>query len=185
MSGEVWDAPRIRVEPPGPRAREVLERDSRLLMQSFVRWYPLVIKTGRGAVVEDVDGNRYIDFNSGLAVLNVGHLHPRVVEAIRGQAGKLLHYSLTDFYYEEAVLGAERLLSVAPIRGARVFFANSGAETVEGALKIARGHFRGGRQYIIAFLGAFHGRTMGALSLTASKPVQRRGFSPLVPGVVH
>jgi 4-aminobutyrate aminotransferase len=179
------DVPRIKVEPPGPRAREILERDQRLLMQSFVRWYPLVVKTGRGAVVEDVDGNLYIDFNSGLAVLNVGHLHPRVVEAIREQAGKLLHYSLTDFYYEEAVLGAEKLLRVAPIRDARVFFANSGAETVEGALKIARGHFRGERQYVIAFLGAFHGRTMGALSLTASKPVHRRGFSPLVPSVVH
>ncbi len=179
------DVPRIIVEPPGPKAREILERDRNLIMQSFVRWYPLVIKTGRGAIVEDVDGNIYIDFNSGLAVLNVGHLHPRVVEAIREQAGKLLHYSLTDFYYEEAVLGAERLLSVAPIRDGKVFFANSGAETVEGALKIARGHFDGSRQYVIAFLGAFHGRTMGALSLTASKPVHRKGFSPLVPGVIH
>ena len=179
------DVPRIIVEPPGPKAREILERDHNLIMQSFVRWYPLVIKTGRGAIVEDVDGNVYIDFNSGLAVLNVGHLHPRVVEAIREQAGKLLHYSLTDFYYEEAVLGAEKLLSVAPIRDGKVFFANSGAETVEGALKIARGHFGGTRQYVIAFLGAFHGRTMGALSLTASKPVHRKGFSPLVPGVIH
>ena len=179
------EAPKIVVEPPGPRAREILERDKRLIMQSFVRWYPLVAKTGRGAVVEDVDGNLYIDFNSGLAVLNVGHLHPRVVAAIKAQAEKLLHYSLTDFYYEEAVIGAEKLLSVAPISDAKVFFANSGAETVEGTIKIARGHFRGERQYIIAFLGAFHGRTMGALSLTASKPVHRGGFSPLVPSVIH
>ena len=179
------EAPKIVVEPPGPRAREIIERDENLLMQSFVRWYPLVIKTGRGDLVEDVDGNVYIDFNSGLAVLNVGHLHPRVVEAIKRQAEKLLHYSLTDFYYEEAVLGAERLLSVAPISEGKVFFANSGAESVEGAIKVARGHFRGERQYIIAFLGAFHGRTMGALSLTASKPVHRKGFSPLLPSVIH
>jgi len=179
------EAPKIVVEPPGPRAREIIERDSRLIMQSFVRWYPLVAKTGRGAIVEDVDGNVYIDFNSGLAVLNVGHLHPKVVEAIRRQAGKLLHYSLTDFYYEEAVVAAEKLLSVAPISDAKVFFANSGAESIEGTIKVARGHFRGERQYIIAFLGAFHGRTMGALSLTASKTVHRRGFSPLLPGVIH
>jgi len=179
------DVPRIVVEPPGPRAREIIERDGALIMQSFARWYLLVVRTGRGAVVEDVDGNKYIDFNAGIAVLNVGHLHPRVVEAVREQAGKLLHYSLTDFYYEEAVLGAERLLSVAPIRDAKVFFANSGAEGIEGSIKIARGHYRGERQYIIAFLGAFHGRTMGALSLTASKPVHRKGFSPLLPGVIH
>ncbi len=180
------EAPRIIVEPPGPKAREIIERDSRVLMQSFVRWYPLVVKTGRGALVEDVDGNIYIDFNSGLAVLNVGHQHPRVVEAIKRQAEKLLHYSLTDFYYEEIVELTEKLLEIAPMSGGKkVFYGNSGAEAVEASLKVARGHFRGSRPYIIAFIGAFHGRTFGAMSLTSSKPVQRAGFSPLLPNVVH
>ncbi len=176
----------MRIEPPGPRAREILGKDSEILMQSFVRWYPLVVKTGKGVVVEDVDGNKYLDFNSGLAVMNVGHNHPRVVESIKRQAEKLLHYSLTDFYYEEAVRVGEKIKGIMPFTGdSRLFYANSGAETVEGAVKIARGHFRGSRQYIIGFLGAFHGRTMGAVSITASKPVQRKWFSPLVPGVIH
>jgi len=176
----------VRIEPPGPRAREILGKDSEILMQSFVRWYPLVVKTGKGVVVEDVDGNKYLDFNSGLAVMNVGHNHPRVVESIKRQAEKLLHYSLTDFYYEEAVRVGEKIKGIMPFTGdSRLFYANSGAETVEGAVKIARGHFRGSRQYIIGFLGAFHGRTMGAVSITASKPVQRKWFSPLVPGVIH
>ncbi len=180
------DAPFIKVEPPGPKAREVLEKDSNVLMQSFVRWYPLVVETAHGAIVEDVDGNRYIDFNSGLAVMNVGHLHPKVVSAIKRQAEKLLHYSLTDFYYKEAVEVGEKIKGIMPFKGdSRLFYANSGAETVEGALKIARGHFKGSRQYIIGFLGAFHGRTMGAVSITASKPIQRKWFSPLVPGVIH
>ncbi len=177
--------PLIKVEPPGPKAREIVEKDSKLLMQSFVRWYPLVAKHAYRAIVEDVDGNKYIDFNSGLAVANVGHCHPRVVTTIKRQAEKLIHYSLTDFYYEEAVRAAEKLVGIAPFEPAKVFFANSGAETVEGAIKIARGHFKGSRPYIIGFLGAFHGRTMGALSITASKPVQRRGFSPLVPNIIH
>jgi 4-aminobutyrate aminotransferase len=180
------DAPYIRVEPPGPRAREILEKDRNVLMQSFVRWYPLVVDTARGTVVIDVDGNRYLDFNSGLAVMNIGHLHPKVVEAIKRQAEKLLHYSLTDFYYEEAIRVGEKIRSIMPFRSdSRLFYANSGAETVEGAIKIARGHFRGSRQYIIGFIGAFHGRTMGAVSITASKPVQRKWFSPLVPGIIH
>ncbi|MEB3825140.1 MAG: acetyl ornithine aminotransferase family protein [Desulfurococcales archaeon] len=180
------EAPAVRIEPPGPRAREILGKDSEILMQSFVRWYPLVVKTGKGVVVEDVDGNKYLDFNSGLAVMNVGHNHPRVVESIKRQAEKLLHYSLTDFYYEEAVRVGEKIKGIMPFTGdSRLFYANSGAETVEGAVKIARGHFRGSRQYIIGFLGAFHGRTMGAVSITASKPVQRKWFSPLVPGVIH
>ena len=182
---EKVQAPLIKVEPPGPKAKEIIEKDKNLLMQSFVRWYPLVIKTGKGAIVEDVDGNVYIDLNSGLAVLNVGHLHPKVVEAIKRQAEKLIHYSLTDFYYEEAVEAAEKLISISPISDGKVFFANSGAETVEGTLKIARGHFEGKRPYVIAFLGAFHGRTMGAMTLTASKPVHRKGFAPLVPCVIH
>ena len=179
------DAPRIVVTPPGPRAREVLEEDSRLIMQSFSRWYPLVVKEARGVVVEDVDGNRYLDFNSGLVVVNVGHRHPRVVEAIKRQAEKLIHYSLTDFYYEEAVRAARVLLEISPIGDGKVFYTNSGAESIEGTIKIARGHSRGSRPYIISFLGAFHGRTMGAMSVSASKPVHRRGFYPLVPHVIH
>lgn len=177
--------PLIRVEPPGPKAKEIIERDRNLLMQSFVRWYPLVAKTGKGAIVEDVDGNTYIDLNSGLAVLNTGHLHPKVVNAIKKQAEKLIHYSLTDFYYEEAVEAAEKLATISPISDIKVFFANSGAETIEGTLKIARGYFEGKRPYVIAFLGAFHGRTMGAMTLTASKPVHRKGFAPLLPCVIH
>ncbi len=180
------DAPLIRIEPPGPRAREIIERDHRLLMQSFVRWYPLVIKRGEGFIVEDVDGNRYIDLNSGIAVLNIGHNHPRVLDAIREMLGKITHYSLTDFYYEEAVRLAEELTRIAPMSGGkRVFYGNSGAEAIEGCIKIARGHFKNQRPYIIAFYGAFHGRTMGANTLTASKPVHHRWFSPMLPCVLH
>ncbi len=182
----VLEAPHIVIEPPGPKAKKILERDEKVLMQSFVRWYPLVIKTGHGAVVEDVDGNKYIDLNSGIAVLNVGHLHPRIVEAIKRQAEKLLHYSLTDFYYEEAVNLAEKLISITPIKpSAKVFFGNSGAEAIEGAIKIARGFFKGSRPWIIAFYGAFHGRTMGANTLTASKSIQHKWFAPLLPAVIH
>jgi 4-aminobutyrate aminotransferase len=137
-------------------------------------------------VVEDVDGNLYIDYNAGIAVTNVGHAHPKVVEAIKRQAELFLHYSLTDFYYEAAVKLAEKLVSIAPISGGKkVFFTNSGTESIEGVLKIARGHFKGQRPYVIAFLGAFHGRTYGSMSVTASKPVHRRHFSPLVPNVIH
>ena len=179
-------SPKVLVEPPGPNARKIVDEDSKYLMQSFVRWYPLVVKEGRGATIIDVDGNEYIDFNSGLAVMNVGQCHPKVVEAIKKQAEKLLHYSLTDFLYEEAVRLAKKLCEIAP--GSfekKVFFCNSGAETVEGALKVARGHFKGSRTYALAYSGSFHGRTLGALSLTASKPVQRKWFSPLLPGVEH
>ncbi len=180
------NVPLIKVEPPGPKAREIIEKDRRMLMQSFVRWYPFVIKRGEGAIVEDVDGNKYIDFNSGLAVLNVGHNHPRILNAIKEMLGKITHYSLTDFYYEEAVSLAEQLFKIAPITGdKKVFYGNSGAEAIEGSIKIARGHFRNQRPYIIAFYGAFHGRTMGANTLTASKPIQHRWFAPLLPGVIH
>ncbi|UNQ72592.1 acetyl ornithine aminotransferase family protein [Infirmifilum sp. NZ] len=178
--------PEIRITPPGPKAREVASKDSELIMQSFARWYPFVAKRGQGVWLEDVDGNKYLDFNSGIGVTNVGHAHPKVVKAIKEQAERLLHYSLTDFLYETPVQLAEKLVKITP--GSfpkKVFYANSGAEAIEAAIKVARGHFRGTRPYIIAFAGSFHGRTMGALSLTASKPVQRRGFAPLVPGVVH
>ncbi len=179
------DYPAINVTPPGPRAKQIVEEDGKLIMQSFSRWYPIVVKSAKGVMVEDVDGNRYLDFNSGLVVVNVGHRHPRVVEAIKKQVEKLIHYSLTDFYYEEAVEAAKKLLSISPVSDGKVFYTNSGAESIEATIKISRGHFRGQRDYIISFIGAFHGRTMGAMSVSASKPVHRRGFSPLVPSIIH
>ncbi len=178
--------PYIKVEPPGPLAKKIVERDSKVLMQSFVRWYPFVIERGEGAIAYDVDGNVYIDLNAGIAVLNVGHNHPRVLEAIKRSLGTITHYSLTDFYYSSAVELAEKLVDIAPMGGEKkVYFGNSGAEAVEAAIKIARGHFRNKRPYIIAFYGAFHGRTMGAVTLTASKPIQHRWFAPLLPSVIH
>jgi 4-aminobutyrate aminotransferase len=169
---------------PGPRARAVIERDRAAVSPSYTRAYPLVARRGEGAIVEDVDGNRFLDFNAGIAVAATGHCHPRVVEAIQQQAARLIHMSGTDFYYEELAALAEKLAAIAP-GGVprRVSFGNSGAEAIEGAIKLAR--YATGRDKFIAFLGGFHGRTMGALSLTARKAVQRRGFGPLVPGVVH
>ena len=144
----------------------------------------MVAKRGRGIVVEDVDGNEFFDFSAGIAVTSTGHCHPEVVAAIQKQAAELIHMSGTDFYYEGMVTLAERLSKIAPMPGPhKIYYGNSGAEAIECALKLARYHTK--RQHIIAFLGAFHGRTMGALSLTASKPQQRRRFSPLVPGVTH
>jgi len=169
---------------PGPRARAVIERDSQVVSTSYTRGYPLVAARGEGAIVEDVDGNRFLDFNAGIAVVATGHCHPLVVEAIQRQAARLIHMSGTDFYYEEMVALAEKLAAIAPGDVARrVSFGNSGAEAVEGCIKLARWATR--REKIIAFFGSFHGRTMGALSLTARKAVQRAGFGPLVPGVVH
>jgi 4-aminobutyrate aminotransferase len=178
------DLPQILTPLPGPRARAVIERDRRALSPSYTRSYPLVAQRGEGAIVEDVDGNRFLDFTAGIAVVATGHCHPQVVEAIQRQAARLIHMSGTDFYYENMVELAERLAALAP-GGVprRVFFGNSGAEAVEAAIKLARYHT--GRDKFVAFLGAFHGRTLGALSLTASKSVQRRGFGPLVPGVHH
>ncbi|MGE5645098.1 MAG: acetyl ornithine aminotransferase family protein [Acidobacteriota bacterium] len=174
--------PEIRTPLPGPRARAVVERDRAVLSPSYTRSYPLVAARGEGAIVEDVDGNRFLDFSAGIAVVSTGHCHPRVVEAIQKQAARLIHMSGTDFYYENMVELAERLAATLP--GARrVYFGNSGAEANEAAMKLARYHTR--RDKFIAFLGGFHGRTLGALSLTASKAVQRRGFGPLVPGVFH
>jgi len=169
---------------PGPRARAVIERDSQVVSTSYTRGYPLVAARGEGAIVEDVDGNRFLDFNAGIAVVATGHCHPRVVEAIERQAARLIHMSGTDFYYEEMVALAEKLAAIAPGDAPRrVSFGNSGAEAIEGCIKLARWATR--REKIIAFFGSFHGRTMGALSLTARKAVQRAGFGPLVPGVVH
>jgi 4-aminobutyrate aminotransferase len=178
------DLPNLTGPVPGPRARGIIERDQRVVSPSYTRTYPLVAERGEGAMVEDVDGNRFLDFNAGIAVVATGHCHPRVVEAIRQQAARLIHMSGTDFFYEEMVALAEKLSEIAPGDGARrVSFGNSGAEAVEGSIKLAR--YATGREKIIAFYGAFHGRTMGALSLTARKAVQRAGFGPLIPGVLH
>ena len=180
----VMDGPNIKTALPGPNAKRVLAADERSISPSYTRSYPLVAKQGRGIVVIDVDGNEFFDFSSGIAVTSTGHCHPDVVRAIQKQAGELIHMSGTDFYYESMVTLADRLSRIAPMPGPhRVYYGNSGAEAVECALKLARYHT--GRQNIIAFYGAFHGRTMGALSLTASKPQQRRRFAPLVPGVTH
>ena len=169
---------------PGPKARAAVEADERLISPSYTRSYPLVAKRGRGIRVEDVDGNEFLDFAAGIAVTSTGHCHPEVVAAIQKQAAELIHISGTDFYNEPLTDLAERLSAVAPMPGPhRFFYGNSGAEAIECALKLARYHT--GRQQMIAFLGAFHGRTMGALSLTGSKPQQKRRFAPLVPGVTH
>ena len=164
--------------------QRVLAGDQQYISPSYTRSYPLVAKRGRGIVVEDVDGNEFFDFSAGIAVTSTGHCHPEVVSAIQKQAGELIHMSGTDFYYESLVTLAERLTKIAPMPGPhRFYYGNSGAEAIECALKLARYHTK--RQQVIAFFGAFHGRTMGALSLTASKPQQKRRFSPLVPGVTH
>ncbi len=176
--------PKLVCALPGPKARAAVAADHRLISPSYTRSYPLVAKRGRGIRVEDVDGNEFLDFAAGIAVTSTGHCHPEVVAAIQKQAAELIHISGTDFYDEHLTDLAERLSAVAPMRGPhRFFYGNSGAEAVECALKIARYHT--GRQNVIAFLGAFHGRTMGALSLTGSKPQQKRRFAPLVPGVTH
>ena len=178
------DLPQILTSLPGPRAKALVERDRNVLSPSYTRDYPLVASRGEGAIVEDVDGNRFLDFNAGIAVVSTGHCHPQVVAAIKNQAERLIHMSGTDFYYENMVELAEKLAAIAPGGVARrVYFGNSGAEAVEAAMKLARYHT--GRDKFIAFRGAFHGRTLGALSLTGSKVVQRKGFGPLVPGVFH
>jgi 4-aminobutyrate aminotransferase len=176
--------PRLRTAIPGPNAKRILAGDEKYISPSYTRSYPLVAKRGRGIVVEDVDGNEFFDFSAGIAVTSTGHCHPEVVSAIQKQAAELIHMSGTDFYYESLVTLAERLSKIAPMPGPhKIYYGNSGAEAVECALKLARYHTK--RQQVIAFFGAFHGRTMGALSLTASKPQQKRRFSPLVPGVTH
>jgi len=176
--------PRIVVRPPGPKARELVKRDEASISPSYVRFYPLVIELGNDCIVKDVDGNEYIDFNSGLACLNVGHNHHKVVTAIKNQCDSFLHYSNTDFYYREVVNVAEKLFEITPGRfEKKVCFGNSGTEAVEAALKFSKWHTR--KHQFIAFIGGFHGRTLGALSLTGSKLVQRRYFFPMLPGVTH
>jgi 4-aminobutyrate aminotransferase len=177
-------APDIRTSLPGPKAKAIIERDARFVSPSYTRDYPFVIARGEGAVVEDVDGNCFLDCAAGIAVNSTGVSHPDVVRAVCEQAAKFLHMSGTDFYYEPQVRLAEQMASIAPIDGdVRTFFANSGTEATEAAIKLSRYFTR--RQGAIAFFGAFHGRSLGSLSLTASKAIQRRGFGPLMPGVYH
>ena len=169
---------------PGPKAQALIARDAAVVSPSYTRGYPLVIKRASGASVEDVDGHMFLDCAAGIAVNSTGHSHPDVVRAITDQAQQFLHMSGTDFYYEVQVRLAEEIAEIVPIEGGvRSFFGNSGTEAVEACVKLAR--YATGRPNIIAFLGGFHGRTMGALALTASKPVQRRGFGPFMPGVFH
>lgn len=182
MSLRIANDPRLPsvVTPlPGPKAKEIIARDGAILSPSYTRGYPFVMARGEGAIVEDVDGNCFLDCNAGIAVVATGHCHPRVVEAVQRQASKFLHMSGTDFYYENMVRLAEKLARLVPGMARRVYFGNSGTEAVEAAIKMARYHT--GRDKFIAFFGGFHGRTMGALSLTGSKVVQRKGFGPMLP----
>jgi 4-aminobutyrate aminotransferase len=168
---------------PGPKARALIDRDKCVVSPSYVRDYPFVMSHGRGAEVWDVDGNRFVDFAAGIAVCSTGHSHPEVVAAITAAAAKFLHIS-SDYWHEGQVQLAEAIRALDPVNGpAMSFFANSGAEAVEGALKLARQV--SGRPRFIGFLGGFHGRTMGALAFTASKYTQQRGYFPVMPGVVH
>ena len=169
---------------PGPKAAALVAKDHAIVSPSYTRDYPLVALKGHGAMVDDVDGNTFLDFAAGIAVVATGHCHPEVVAAIQKQAAELIHMSGTDFYYPGLVELAERLAAIAPGKGPkRVYFGNSGAEAVEAAIKLAKYHTK--RDKLIAFHGAFHGRTMGALSLTASRSVQRKGFGTLLSGVFH
>ncbi|HEX6659880.1 MAG TPA: aminotransferase class III-fold pyridoxal phosphate-dependent enzyme, partial [Ilumatobacter sp.] len=176
-------APRITTEVPGPVARSVIERDERFTSPSLTRVYPLVVARGAGAVLEDVDGNRFLDFNAGIAVNAAGHAHPAVTEAIKAQAERCIHYCSSDFYHPVYAELCERLSASAPMPGARTFLANSGTEAVEAALKLARYHTR--RPNVIAFYGGFHGRSLGSLSLTSSKAKYRSGFGIVTPGSYH
>lgn len=176
--------PKIKTDLPGPRASEIIRIDNQVVSPSYTRIYPLVARKGKGLWIEDVDGNLFLDFTAGIAVCATGHCHPEVVSAIKEQAELLIHMSGTDFYYSPQVLLAQKLTSLIPGKGSKkVFFGNSGAEAVEAAFKLARWHTK--RELNIAFFGAFHGRTMGALSLTASKTVQKKHYNPLVPGITH
>jgi len=176
--------PKIIVTPPGPKARELVKKDEQLISPSYVRFYPLVVESGKDCIIKDVDGNEYIDFNSGLVCLNVGHNHPKVIEAIKKQCDRFIHYSNTDFFYKEVVELAEELSKITPGRfDKKVYYGNSGTEAIEAAIKLAKWHTR--KPQFIAFIGGFHGRTTGSLSFTASKLTQRRYFFPLMPGVTH
>jgi 4-aminobutyrate aminotransferase len=176
--------PRLVTALPGPKAKQVVEQDTKYMSPSYTRDYPLVAKRGQGTIVEDVDGNRFLDFAAGIAVCSTGHCHPKVVEAIQKQAAELIHMSGTDFYYESMPQLAKKLAATMPgTELKKTFLTNSGTEAVEGAIKLAR--YATKRDKMIAFYGCFHGRTMGALSLTASKATQRKGFGALLSGVEH
>ena len=169
---------------PGPRARALLEKDRQFVSPSYSRPYPLAADSAKGMVVTDLDGNRFLDFSSGIAVCATGHCHPRIVRAIQEQSARLIHMSGTDFYYPRMVELAEKLASITPGQfPKKVYFGNSGTEAIEAAMKLAR--HATGRTHFIAFLNSFHGRTYGSLSLTASKLVQRKGFGPMLEGVTH
>jgi 4-aminobutyrate aminotransferase len=182
-AGEAPAVPHIVTELPGPKARAHIEFDRQWTSPSVPRAYPVVPVRGEGCVIEDIDGNLLLDFNAGIAVTSTGHCHPDVVRRIQDQAGKLLHYS-ADFYIPLYAEMCAEMARIAPMKEkCRVFLSNSGTEAVEGAIKLAR--FATRRQYIVAFLGAFHGRTYGSVSLTASKAKYHAGFGPMLPGVVH
>lgn len=176
--------PKIITSLPGPKAQKILKKDKKFISPSYTRSYPAVIESGQGCWVWDVDGNKFLDFNAGIAVCSTGHCHPEVVAAITKQAERLLHMSGTDYYYPLQTELAEKLVEITPGgMNKRVFLCNSGTESVEGAFKLAR--YMTKRKYAVAFLGAFHGRTMGSLSLTGSKVIQKEGFGPLIAGIYH
>jgi 4-aminobutyrate aminotransferase len=175
---------KIGSPPPGPRAKKIVEDTKAILSSSISRFYPLVIESAHDCIVRDVDGNEFIDFNSGLVVLNVGSTRNEVVEAAKHQLEKFTHFSYTDFYYENIVRLAEKLNEITPGQKPKnVFYGNSGTEAIEAAIKLVRYYTK--RSRLLAYTGAFHGRTMGSVSLTASKPVQVKGFGPLLPMVDH
>jgi 4-aminobutyrate aminotransferase len=177
-------APEIKTALPGPKASAMIDKDREFVSPSYTRAYPFVASKAKGVWMHDVDGNVFLDFTAGIAVCSTGHCHPRVVQAIKDQADKLIHMSGTDFYYGPQIQLAERLASIVCASSPqKVYFGNSGAEAIEAAFKLARHHTKRGLN--LAFFGAFHGRTMGALSLTASKAVQRSHYNPLVPGITH
>jgi 4-aminobutyrate aminotransferase len=176
--------PLIHTPLPGPNARKLIDQDRTYVSPSYTRYYPLVVEKAKGLWVHDVDGNIFLDFTAGIAVCATGHCHPRVIKAIKKQADLLLHMSGTDFYYRPQIILAKKLANLMPGKGGKkVYFGNSGAEAVEAAFKLARWHTK--RELNLAFYGAFHGRTMGALSLTASKTIQKKHYNPLVPGITH
>ncbi len=178
------NSPLIKTALPGPKAKAIIERDGKVVSTSYTRGYPFVMARGAGATVEDVDGNLFLDCAAGIAVNSTGHAHPAVVAAIVDQASKFLHMSGTDFYYEGQVAIGEAFNEIAPFSGPkRSFFSNSGTEAMEAAIKLAR--YSTGRYGMIAFLGSFHGRTLGSLALTSSRSIQRRGFGPMQAGTFH
>src|SRR3989440_4262395 len=178
------DYPRIVVPPPGPKARAIVERQNRWASTSYPKEYPLAIARGAGAMVEDVDGNRYLDFMAGIAVASTGYGHPKVVQAIRDAAERFLHICGSDFYFESFAALCERLARLAPGPSKkRGFLSNSGTEAVGGAIKLAR--HSTGRPAVLAFTGAFHGRTYGGFRPAGGKSVQRAGFPPFLPQGCH